>query len=62
MPTVSAENYLKAILHLQDEGQQKVSTTDLAEKVGATPASTSAMLKNWEPKDGWSTLGIAACS
>lgn len=52
MPTVSAENYLKAILHLQDEGEERVSTTDLAEKVGASPASTSAMLKKLGAK-GW---------
>ena len=52
MPTVSAENYLKAILHIQEEGQEKVSTTDLAERVSATPASTSAMLKKLGAK-GW---------
>lgn len=44
MPTVSVENYLKAILHLQEEGYERVSTTAVAEKVGATPASTSAMM------------------
>ena len=45
MPTVSVENYLKAILYLHEEGTQQVSTTELAARVKATPASTSAMLK-----------------
>jgi len=52
MPTISAENYLKAILHIQEEGQEKVSTTDLAARVAATPASTSAMLKKLGAR-GW---------
>lgn len=45
MPTVSVENYLKAILYLHEEGKAQVSTTELAARVKATPASTSAMLK-----------------
>lgn len=45
MPTVSVENYLKAILYLHEEGTAQVSTTELAARVKATPASTSAMLK-----------------
>lgn len=45
MPTMSVENYLKAILYLHEEGVEQVSTTELAARVKATPASTSAMLK-----------------
>lgn len=42
---MSVENYLKAILYLHEEGVEQVSTTELAARVKATPASTSAMLK-----------------
>lgn len=52
MPTVSVENYLKAILYLHEEGKEKVSTTELSERVAATPASTSAMLKKLGQR-GW---------
>lgn len=44
MPTVSIENYLKAMLHLQQEKGGRVSTNAIAEKVMSTPASASAML------------------
>lgn len=54
MPTVSVENYLKAILHLHEEGKAQVSTTELAGQVRATPASTSAMLRKLGDK-GWVT-------
>lgn len=54
MPTVSVENYLKAILHLHEEGKAQVSTTELAGRVRATPASTSAMLRKLGDK-GWVT-------
>lgn len=52
MPTMSVENYLKAILSLHEEGKPRVSTTELARRVEATPASTSAMLKKLGEK-GW---------
>lgn len=52
MPTVSVENYLKAILHLHEEGKAQVSTTELACRVNSTPASTSAMLRKLGDK-GW---------
>ena len=52
MPTVSVENYLKAILHLHEEGKVQVSTTELACRVNSTPASTSAMLRKLGDK-GW---------
>ena len=52
MPTVSVENYLKAILYLHEEGKVQVSTTELAGRVQATPASTSAMLRKLGDR-GW---------
>jgi len=52
MLTVSVENYLKAILHLQVEGDDRVSTTAIAQKVASTPASTSAMLAKLGER-GW---------
>lgn len=52
MPTESVENYLKAILYVQVDGRGKVSTTELANRVKATPASVSAMLKKLGHK-GW---------
>ena len=52
MLTVSVENYLKAILHLQVEGEERVSTTAIAQKVASTPASTSAMLTKLGER-GW---------
>ena len=52
MPTVSVENYLKAILHLEKRGADRVSTNSVAEKVGATPASTSAMMARLGDR-GW---------
>jgi DtxR family transcriptional regulator, Mn-dependent transcriptional regulator len=52
MPTVSVENYLKAILHLEEGEEGRVSTTAIAEKVGATPASASAMMSRLGDR-GW---------
>ncbi len=40
-----AENYAKAIYHLQDRGDESVHTSAVAERLGVTPASASAMLK-----------------
>ena len=40
-----AENYAKAIYQLQSGGQEQVGTGAVAERVGVTPASASAMLK-----------------
>ncbi len=46
-PSEAIEDYAKAIYALQRrvEGAQGVSTNDLAERLGVTPASVSAMLK-----------------
>ena len=40
-----AENYAKAIFHLQARGEETVGTGAVAERLGVTPASASAMLK-----------------
>jgi DtxR family transcriptional regulator, Mn-dependent transcriptional regulator len=40
-----AENYAKAIYHLQARSKDPVHTTAVAERLGVTPASASAMLK-----------------
>ena len=41
----SAENYAKVIYQLQPEGEGPVGTGAVAERLGVTPASASAMLK-----------------
>jgi DtxR family Mn-dependent transcriptional regulator len=40
-----AENYAKAIYHLQGRSDEPVHTSAVAERLGVTPASASAMLK-----------------
>ena len=40
-----AENYAKAIYHLQGRSARPVQTSAVAERLGVTPASASAMLK-----------------
>lgn len=40
-----AENYAKAIYHLQQRGDRAVHTGAIAERVGVTPASASAMVR-----------------
>jgi DtxR family Mn-dependent transcriptional regulator len=44
-PGEGAENYAKAIFHLQDRGDEAVGTGAVAERLGVTPASASGMLK-----------------
>jgi DtxR family transcriptional regulator, Mn-dependent transcriptional regulator len=39
------ENYAKAIYHLQQRGEGPVNTGAIAERVGVTPASASAMVR-----------------
>lgn len=39
------ENYAKAIYHLQQRGEGPVNTGAIAERVGVTPASSSAMVR-----------------
>src|ERR671932_2871559 len=43
--TAAVEDYAKAIYALSHEGREAVSTTALAERLGVTPASASAMVK-----------------
>src|SRR2546425_1755720 len=44
-PTVAVEDYAKAIYALSHDGRDAVTTTALAERLGVTPASASAMVK-----------------
>src|SRR5947207_13819223 len=43
--SVAIEDYAKAIYQLERDGSDAVSTTVLAERLGLTPGSVSAMLK-----------------
>jgi DtxR family transcriptional regulator, Mn-dependent transcriptional regulator len=55
-----AQNYAKAIYHLQGRSKEPVHTNAVADRIGVTPASASAMLKrlsdegivNYEPYHG----------
>jgi DtxR family Mn-dependent transcriptional regulator len=44
-PTTAVEDYAKAIYALSHDGRDSVATTALAERLGVTPASASAMIK-----------------
>lgn len=46
MPTPSVENYLKAIYHLEGQGEDRVSTTSLAEELEISHSSVTNMLKS----------------
>ncbi len=50
MYSVSEENYIKTIYHLQKQGET-VSTNDLASKLNTKPASVTDMLKKLKAKD-----------
>src|SRR6266480_2143770 len=43
--SIAVEDYSKAIYALSHDGHEPVSTTALAERLGVTPASASAMVK-----------------
>src|ERR1035438_2156135 len=45
MPTLSEENYLKAIFHLGKQGDEKISPTAIAQALSNNPASVIDMLK-----------------
>ena len=45
MPTISVENYLKAIYHLQSR-HQRVKTKDVAARLGVSLPSVSSMLQS----------------
>ena len=44
-PSVSVQDYAKAVYALETSGGAPVSTTDLAERLGVTPGSVSGMLR-----------------
>src|SRR5580704_17405240 len=46
MQSLSEENYLKAIYHLSQESEGKITPTSIAEALGNNPASVIDMLKN----------------
>jgi DtxR family Mn-dependent transcriptional regulator len=52
MPTISVENYLKALYHLQGTPGNRVSTSDLATHLQLTLPSTTGMLKSLS-EQGW---------
>lgn len=43
--TSTEENYIKAIFHLSDDGDENISTNDIARYINATAASVTDMLK-----------------
>lgn len=48
--TVTEENYIKAIFHLSEEGDDNISTNDIATAVNAKAASVTDMLKKLKQK------------
>ncbi|MCA9565133.1 MAG: metal-dependent transcriptional regulator [Myxococcales bacterium] len=52
MPTISVENYLKAIFHLQQEEDGPVGTKSVADRLEVSPASVTRMLKTLS-RDGF---------
>ena len=46
--SVAVQDYAKAIYSLHDRSEEPVSTSALAERLGVSPASTSAMVKRLE--------------
>lgn len=51
MPTVSVENYLKEIYHLQTHGDGRVKTKALADRLGISLPSVTSMLKSLAKDD-----------
>jgi DtxR family Mn-dependent transcriptional regulator len=49
--TLSEENYLKAIYHLEKQGNGKVSATAIADELTNNPASVIDMLKNFRRRN-----------
>jgi DtxR family Mn-dependent transcriptional regulator len=48
--TSTEENYIKAIFHLSEDGDENISTNDIARAVSATAASVTDMLKKLKQK------------
>jgi DtxR family Mn-dependent transcriptional regulator len=46
MPTPSVENYLKAVYHLQHDGDERVKTKQMAEQLDISLPSVTSMLKS----------------
>ena len=44
------ENYIKAIFHLSEDGDESISTNDIAKQVNATAASVTDMIKKLKQK------------
>lgn len=44
------ENYIKAIFHLSEDGDENISTNDISKQVNATAASVTDMLKKLKQK------------
>ncbi len=44
------ENYIKAIFHLSEDGDENISTNDIAKQVSATAASVTDMMKKLKQK------------
>ena len=51
MFTQSEENYLKAIFHLEQEGEAGVATSNLSEQLQAKAASVTEMIKKLADKN-----------
>lgn len=51
MVTLSEENYLKAIYHLGNQGNDTVSTNGIAEKIDTKASSVTDMIKKLSEKD-----------
>ncbi len=49
--SLTEENYLKAIYHLSDSGNESVNTNSLAESMRTTPASVNDMMKKLSNKN-----------
>lgn len=48
--TSTEENYIKSIFHLSEDGDENISTNDIARSVNATAASVTDMLKKLKQK------------
>ena len=48
--TITEENYIKAIFHLSEDGDDSISTNDIARSINATAASVTDMLKKLKEK------------
>lgn len=46
MPSPSVENYLKSVYHLQGQGDERVKTKQLADRLDVSHSSVTSMLKN----------------